>query len=143
MERKNVFARCKFLLPSLDFFLSRKTICLHDPIYHCRELASRLVHILYIAIVASNAGRVIVSISFGFSGDGNLGDLLGRLVADHNFSSSLDIQDQRMTSKSLVKTGMLPISSAASVEAVKAYIETGRIVLLQKLNLDRIQSFEE
>jgi hypothetical protein len=55
---------------------------------------------------------------------------LWRFVADHNLSSSLDIQDQRVISEGIVKTTMLPISSAATVEAVEANVEAGRVVLV-------------
>jgi hypothetical protein len=46
-----------------------------------------------------------------------------------------------MTSKSLVKTGMLPISSTATVEAVEANIEAGRIVLARSKILIKSQNF--
>lgn len=54
-------------------------------------------------------------------------------------SCSSDIENQRVASEGVVESSMLPRSSAATVEAVEADVETSRVILDVHISLENIR----
>jgi hypothetical protein len=126
-----VLARGQLLFPRLDLLLSRERVSFQHSINDLRQLARALVHIVNAAFVAFDLGCSVVAVSLGLSRNGKLGDLLRRLVALDPFPRALDIQDKRVVGGGYVEEGVVLLASAATVEAVEAYIEPAGVILGQ------------
>lgn len=129
LETQSMFARRQLLLPGLNLLLPCEGVCLENSVNNFWEASRSLVHIIDSTFVALDLGCGVVAISLGLSCDGELGDLLGWLVAFDLLARASDVQDQRMVRRGNVEERVVTIAGAAAVEAEEADIETGGVVL--------------
>ena len=91
-----MLASCHFLLPSLDLLLPSKGVGLENSINNFRQLARLLIHIVDATFVALDLRSGIVAVGFRLGRNGELGDLVRRLVAFDLLARALDVQDKGM-----------------------------------------------
>lgn len=128
LHEKDVLAARQLLLPSLDFFLSGEGVCLHDAVDEGSKLGTRLIQ-FDVALEALHSQGGIVSVLFGLSSDGQLGHFGGGLISNDDLSGSTDVEGERVAREHVVKLVMKSVVGTTAVEALKAHIKTGRIVL--------------
>jgi hypothetical protein len=84
---------------------------------------------LSVTIEALDCQCCIISILFCLGSDSQFGHLGGGFISFDNFSRSTDVEGERMLRQRIVKSVMVSVTGATSVEALEANVETIRIVL--------------
>jgi hypothetical protein len=84
---------------------------------------------LSVAIEAFDCQRCIISILFCLGSDSQFRHLGGGFISFDNLSRSTDVESKRMLRQRIVKSVMVSVASATSVEALEANVKTIRIVL--------------
>jgi hypothetical protein len=132
LKHQDVLAAGQLLFPSLDLLLSGKGVGLENAVNHGGELRACSVE-LGIAFKALDGQGSVISVLLGLSSDGQLGHFGRWLISFDDFSSSADVEGERVAFQGSVEPVVHAVASAAAVEALEADIETGGVILLQSL----------
>ncbi|KAI6767810.1 hypothetical protein HG530_005819 [Fusarium avenaceum] len=128
LKHKDVLAARQLLFPSLNLLLTRECVGLENTIDHGCKLRVCSVE-LSITIEALDCQRCIISILFRLCSNSQFGHLGGGFVSFDNLSRSTDVESEGVLRQRIVKSVMVSIASATSVEALEANVKTIRIVL--------------
>jgi hypothetical protein len=128
LKHKDVLAARQLLFPSLNLLLTRECVGLKNAVDHGCKLRVCSVE-LSVAIEAFDCQRCIISILFCLGSDSQFRHLGGGFISFDNLSRSTDVESKRMLRQRIVKSVMVSVASATSVEALEANVKTIRIVL--------------
>jgi len=118
----------ELLLPSLDFLLPCKCVCLQHSVNHLRKLSRTLINIVYATLIAFDLGGGIVTVSFRLGRYCEFRHLRWRFLTYDLLACALDIQDERVAGGLDVEQGVVSLAGTTAVEAKEADIEAGGIV---------------
>lgn len=117
MQKQDMLTGGEFLFPSLDLFLPRERVGLHNAVDDGGDFRVEGIDI-GIAFETLDSSVRIVAVCLGFGGDGKLGDLGRGLILDDLLAGSANVQNKRMVSGDAMELGMRLDASTASVEAL-------------------------